>query len=138
MFQRKKATCKRNKWINFFSLFEVYLNKFQRRALCIKCDNLIIINTLNNAMKKLIKNIISCWIDTWCKRSRIIVVAMYKRNNHYTRRFIFFDDVCVTTFIHWIIALIFKHALNLFLTVIDHIYNFSSIISFYIIFLFCF
>ena len=75
---------------------------------------------------------------TICKRSRIINVAMYKRDSRYIRRFMSFDDACVKTFIHRIIALIFKHALTLFLTIIDHIYDFSSIISFYIISSFCF
>ena len=72
------------------------------------------------------------------KRSRIVNVAMYKRDNHYTRRFMFFNDVCVKTSAHRIIILIFKYALTLLLTIIDHICNLSSIILFYIIFLFCF
>ena len=32
---------------------------------------------------------------TICKRSRIVNVIIYKRDNRYTRRFMFFDDVYV-------------------------------------------
>ena len=75
---------------------------------------------------------------TICKRSLIINVAIYKRDNCYIRRFMFFDNVCVKTSVHRIIALTFKHALILFLTIIDYICDLNSIISSYIIFLFYF
>ena len=52
--------CERNKWMNFFFLFEVYIDWFQKRALSIKYDNFIIISILNDAMKKLIKYNINC------------------------------------------------------------------------------
>ena len=75
---------------------------------------------------------------TICRRSRIVDVVMYKRDNRYTRRFMSFDDVYVKTSTHQIIVLTFEHILTLLLTVIDHIYDFSLIISSYIIFFFCF
>ena len=75
---------------------------------------------------------------TICRRSRIVNVVIYKRDSRYIRRFMFFDDVCVKTSAHRIVALTFKHALILFLTIIDHICDFSSIISSYIISLFYF
>ena len=75
---------------------------------------------------------------TICRRLLIVDVVIYKRDNNYTRRFMFFDDVCVKIFVYRIVALTFKHALTLLLTIIDYICNFSSIISFYIIFLFYF
>ena len=68
-----------------------------------------------------------------CRQSRIVNVVMYKRDNRYIRRFMSFDDVCMKISVHRIIALTFEHALTLLLTVIDHIYDLSSIISFYII-----
>ena len=73
-----------------------------------------------------------------CRRSRIVNIIMYKRDSYYIRRFIFFDDADVKTSVHRIVALIFKHALTLLLTVTDYIYDFSSIISSYIIFFFYF
>ena len=72
------------------------------------------------------------------KRSRIVDVVMYKRDSRYTRRFMSFDDAYVKTSVHRIVVLIFKHVLALLLTIINHIYDFSSIISFYIISSFCF
>ena len=42
----------------FLFLFDVYINKFKRRALSIECDNFIIINTSCDAMKKVIIYII--------------------------------------------------------------------------------
>ena len=73
-----------------------------------------------------------------CRRSRIVNVAMYKRNNRYTRQFMFFDNACVKTSAYQIVALTFEHVLTFLLTVLDHIYDFSLIISSYIISLFCF
>ena len=75
---------------------------------------------------------------TICRRSRIINVVIYKRDNRHIRRFMSFDNAYVTTSVHRIIVLIFDHALTLLLTIIDHICDLNSIISFYIIFIFCF
>ena len=75
---------------------------------------------------------------TICKRSRIVNVVIYKRDNRYTRRFMSFDNACVKTSVHQIIALAFEHALTLLLTIIDYICDLSLIISSYIISLFCF
>ena len=75
---------------------------------------------------------------TICRRSQIVDVVMYKRDNRYIRRFIFFDDAYVKTSVHRIVALTFKHVLTLLLTIINHICDFSSIISSYIISLFYF
>ena len=44
--------------MNFFFLFNVYINKFQKRALNVECDNFIIINILYDIIKKLIIYII--------------------------------------------------------------------------------
>ena len=75
---------------------------------------------------------------TFCRRSQVVDVVMYKRDNRYTRRFMSFDDVCVKTSVHRIVALTFKHALTLLLIIINYICDLSLIISFYIISLFCF
>ena len=75
---------------------------------------------------------------TLCKRSRIVIVAMYSRDNRYIRQFMSFDDVCAKTFIHQIVALTFKHVLILFLTIINHICDLSLTILSYIKSLFCF
>ena len=75
---------------------------------------------------------------TICRRLQIVNVIMYKRDNRYICRFMFFDDVYVMISAHQIVALIFKHVLILFLTIIDYIYDFNSIILFYIISFFIF
>ena len=72
------------------------------------------------------------------QRSQIIDIVIYKCNNRYICRFMFFDNAYMKTSAHRIVILIFEHALTLLLTIINHICDLSSIISFYIIFLVCF
>ena len=86
----KKMKKKEDRWMNFLSLFDVYINRFKKCVLNVKCNHFIIVNISCDAIKELITYIIAKVIRRRCdcncryifKRDNLTI---YPRKENYIR-----------------------------------------------------